>query len=263
MTKAITMLEEVCREYPNHPAYRFDLCDTLAMLDPRSPNLKQEDLNIVLDRLRRALEIANELSVEYPNEPTYMSSRVQIHHKLASALAHLAQLDDETDHSEMLAESEFHHRQAIALQASLVDSFPDVTAHAIWLAILRGSFARSLTERGQFDEAYLLLETTAADLEERLQADSDQKPVRGSLIFCYWGQVSILTQMGRDDEALQVMERIKKLQGDMPWARRPPGRPPQTPRGGDRDGAPERREPKRDVPLDPASDSPPADSLPS
>ncbi len=250
MTEAITMLEEVCREFPNHPGYRFDLCDTLAMLDPRSPNLTQEDLDIVLDRLRRALEIADELSVNYPNEPTYVSSRVQIHHKLGSALTHLAQLDDETDHSEMLAESEFHHRRAIALQASLVDSFPDVTAHAIWLAILRGAFARSLTERGQFDEAYLLLETTAADLEERLETDPDQKPVRGSLIFCYWGQVSILTQMGRDDEALQVMERIKKLQGDMPWTRRPPGRPPQSPGSSHREEAPQHFEPKQDAPLD-------------
>jgi tetratricopeptide (TPR) repeat protein len=250
LATAIAMLEDICREFPNHAAYQYDLCVTLAMLDPRSPDLTPEELEVAVDRLARAQQIADQLSAKYPNEPTYISNRVQIHHKLAFALAHQAQLNDAFDDSEILAESEDHYRQAIALQASLVDDFPEVMGHAIWLAILRGSFARSLTERGQYEEAFLLLETTAADLEERLKTDPDQRPVRGSLVFCYWGQVSILTQMGRDDEALQVMERIKKLQGDMSWSRTRPGGPPGSPPRDDRTEAPESPKPDSDAPRD-------------
>ncbi len=250
LAKAIAMLEEICREVPNHIGYRLDLCDTLAMLDPRSPDLTLEDLDVVEDRLTRALQIANRLGVEYPNEPTYLASQVHVHHKLAFALAHRARLDVATDDGVALALSEQHHRRAIALQAFLVDNFPDVTAHAVWLAILRGSFARSLASRQQFDEAYMLLEASAADLNERLRDDTEQRSIRGSLMFCYWGQLMILTQMGRDDDALEVMERIKELRGNMPWPKPPSGRPPESPPSGEPDEGSEKqevREPRQDA----------------
>ena len=72
------------------------------------------------------------------------------------------------------------------------------------------------------------------------------------------GHENFLTEMGRDDEALEVMERIRDLQGDMPWPKPRPGRPPENLRNDARETAPERRELMSAPPSDPSTSSAPS-----
>lgn len=219
LEKAILMLQEICRDFPNQVDYRFDLCETYARVDPRWPHTTEGESSTVEDRLRKALAIADELTEKYPNEPAYMASQARIHLQLATSLQHKARLENKQARDALLTEVEQLHRSALAIQSSLARGFPDVTSYVVGLAIIKDSLARLLIDRSEFDEARKLLESSIADLEERIGADPEQMPLRGFLFHNYMGYAMLLGKMGEGKLASDIFQRAQQMHGRSPQAK--------------------------------------------
>jgi len=214
--KAITMLQEICRDFPENVDYRFDLCETYARVDPRWPYPSEEKSSVVEDRLRKAIAIADELAEKYPNEPAYMASQARVHLQLAASLQHRARLKNEQDRQAVLDEAEQLSRSALAIQSSLAQSFPSMTSYVVGLAIIKDSLARLLTDRSEFDEARSLLESSISYLKKRLAADPEQRSLRGFLFHNYTMYAMLLGRMGEAELASEVFQQAHQMHGRSP-----------------------------------------------
>jgi len=216
LEKAITILQEICRDFPNQIDYRFDLCETYVRVEPRWPYTQGEESTVVEDRLREAMAIADELAKKHPNEPAYVASQARIHLQLAGNLQHKARLENKQDRETVLAEAEQLSRSSLAIQSSLVQNFPDMTSYAVGLAIIKGSLAKSLADRQEFDEARSLMESAISDLEERQAADPEEHSIRGFLFHNYMMYSMLLTRMDEGELASDIMQRAHQMRGGSP-----------------------------------------------
>jgi len=236
LTGAIEMLEEICHDFPNHVDYRFDLCETYARVEPRWPFPAAEDSSIAEDRLGKALEIADELAKKYPNEPAYMASQARINLQLAGSLLHKARLEGDQGKEALVADAEKHNRAALAIQSSLAQGYPDVTSYVIGLAIVKYSMARLLADRSEFEEARSLLESSIADLEQRLTTVPEQRFIRGMLFHNNLRYATVLTKMGEDELAAEVLQQATQMHGRSPRGKPRFGRGPRWGSQGERGG---------------------------
>ena len=226
LTRATEMLEEICHDFPNHVDYRFDLCETYARVEPRWPYPAAEDSSIAEDRLGKALEIADELAKKYPNEPAYMASQARINLQLAGSLLHKARLQGDQGKETLVADAEKYNRAALAIQSSLAQGYPDVTSYVIGLAIVKEPLARLLADRSEFAEARSLLESSIADLEQRLTTVPEQRFIRGMLFYNNLGYATVLNKMGEDELAAEVLQQATQMHGRSPHGKPRFGRGP-------------------------------------
>jgi hypothetical protein len=173
---------------------------------------------------------------------------MDIYYKLGASLARRARAADDPESAMLLDEAERHHRSAVAIGASLVDGFPDVTSYTVWYAISRCFLAGVLSRQGNYDEAQSLLDSTIADLRAKLKADPSLRALRGSLIHCYITQFFVLWEMGEIDLASSAMEKAQELRGRPSWIGPGRGRTPFGRRMSGRGGPNHRRgdEPAKD-----------------
>jgi len=216
LEKAIAMLQEICSDFPKQVDYRFDLCETYARVDPGWPHSTEGESSSVEDRLRNALAIADELAENYPNEPAYMASQARIHLQLAGSLQHKTRLENKQNRDSLLAEIEQLNRNALAIQSSLAEGFPDVTSYVVGLAIVKDSLARLLIDRSEFDEARSLLESSIADLEKRTAAAPEQRALRGFLFHNYMAYAMLLEKTGEGKLASDIFQRAHKMHDRSP-----------------------------------------------
>jgi eukaryotic-like serine/threonine-protein kinase len=196
-SKAIEILRKLADDFPEVSDFRHDLSKAYAKLDPRDPQFSGDRCAVAEERLRRSLSILERLVAEHPNVPDYAVSQVQTLYTLSEVLRRARGSDD----------GETALRKALARQSSLVAQFPDVRSYKAWQAILQESLAKLLSDRDQLKEARTLLETAIAGLEQLLKSEPQALYVRDLLGRCYANLADVLTNMGEEQQAAEVLRR--------------------------------------------------------
>ena len=204
--KAVDILRQLVDDFPEVPEYRFDLSKTYAKLDLHDLDF---DTTLYADaekRLRQALRISEGLVAEHPPVPDYAAAQVQILYTLAEVLRRTRRPED--------VESTL--RKALALQVSLVEQFPKAASYKSWQAILQDSLAKLLANRDQTKESRALLESAVTALEELSKSEPQAGYVQNILGRCYKSLADVLTQLGEDDRADEMLRRGRSHQFDSP-----------------------------------------------
>jgi tetratricopeptide (TPR) repeat protein len=116
---AIKHLDELARDFPDEPVYRFELADTLCI--PASRNSDDEAASELMQRVRRAIVLCEDLIESYPNVTEYQAL-------MGTSLSRQAILLHQQDNFAAASES-FH--QAIDLQQPLAVRFASVSLYQI------------------------------------------------------------------------------------------------------------------------------------
>ena len=221
LNQATEILTKLVEDFPHVPDYRYDLCETYAMLDVRG-HLRSPDSSAVAERnFRKALAISEKLVAENPYIPHYLASQAHIYHKLGAIL----------ERTRRPQEAEQCYRKCSSVQSSLVSQFPDVPSYKLWLAQFRRTLAGSLLRRDELAEARALLEETTTMLSDLVAGDPSLWYVHGLLTESYSALAVVLRRNGEDPLAAQATRRAeehrKKMHENMPHDRPPR---PQAPR---------------------------------
>jgi len=235
LSKATAILEKLAVDFADVPDYRYDLSKTYAMVDfpplfffpfpgSQDETAKQrwrEAAKTAEERLRKALEISEQLVAEHPNVPDYAVSQVQIQLRLGDLLRPGDQ--DQKDAAEKCL------RSALALQSSLVRRFPQNASYQVLLLFVRGSLADLLRERGELPEARSLLEASVKVLKDLVQKEPRQVHLRGVLLGNYLGLANVLRQMGEEQAAEEALRQAGQLGPWGPGEKQGPREPPHGP----------------------------------
>lgn len=135
---AVSILRSQLDETPEDTNVRFELVVTLADVNIRGLR-SQARLNDASGRLREALDEIGNLRIINPDNASFLVSEIHLRHKL-SAIARTQSRFDDAD--AMLSE-------AIRLQTSLIQKWPESVLHRCWRAMLYRSQA---TMYGQWDK---------------------------------------------------------------------------------------------------------------
>lgn len=119
ITTAIQHLDELARDFPEDPVYRFELADTLCIRPSR--NSETETATEFLQRVRRAIVLCEDLIESYPNVTEYQAL-------MGTSLTHQATLLRQEQNFGLAAES---FLQAIELQQPLAEQFATVSLYQI------------------------------------------------------------------------------------------------------------------------------------
>ena len=215
LDQATRILEQLVRDFPQVPDYRFDLCQSYAMIDMRPHDLSPEDPSAAELRILKALALSEELTADHPQVAEYLASQAQIHHKLTAVLLRSGRHD----------EAEQSERKALLCQQKLVERAPDVVPFRIWLSAFRTSLADVLLTTGKLDEAKDQLQNAARTLDDLLGAHPEMWYLHGPLMGANETLAGIFRQAGRDDlasrAATQAEQHRQQFEKHLPP--RPPG----------------------------------------
>jgi tetratricopeptide (TPR) repeat protein len=151
--RAIAIFEELVKQHPDVPEYRYKLVDTYDMADPWSAD--PSALERLEQRFRRAQALIDQLVAESPDDLQYAQTRVHVLSKLGVVLQHLNRAGDAAT----------CYRQAIAVEGESIERWPSNGRLCMDRAVTRQALALLLLERGGRDEALTLLDAAAADLK--------------------------------------------------------------------------------------------------
>jgi tetratricopeptide (TPR) repeat protein len=208
------------KDFPKVSDYRYDLAETLGRVGgpgrPLSPDLLLESR----ERLEEALTISTGLVAEYPTMPQYAASQAQIFDKLGFVF----------ERTQETKKAETARRKAIALQSDLIQKHPDVIAYHYSLLVMQSSLARNLLQRGNWNEAKSLLESSTARLELLFSKDPKLGFLRMALDSSYRDLGQVLVHLGETELATAAFKKAEAFgpgRGPRPQGRRtdfPPDR---------------------------------------
>jgi eukaryotic-like serine/threonine-protein kinase len=215
LDRGTRILEQLVRDFPQVPDYRFDLCQSYAMIGMGPHGLPAKDVPAAETRLRKALTLSEALTAEYPQAAEYLSSQAQIHHRLGAILQQMGHRD----------QAEQAERAALACQQKLVAQAPDVVSFRIWLSAYRTSLVDMLLQVGKTDEAKDQGQQAIDMLGDLLAAHPEMWYLHGPLMDAYETLAGILRQMGQNEPATaataQARQHRRLLEEHLPpW---PPG----------------------------------------
>jgi serine/threonine protein kinase len=235
LVKAISLLDELVKQHPSNPNYRFllALCHR-----ERIPGLARRDRDAVHKALNQATEILERLVQDFPEAPDYryelcetyampqardpalsrdeprgveerLRKALDVSEKLAAAHPSIPQYQASQARilhelaivlrsPRRLDEAERIGRKAVAVQAALVSQFPEVPDYQVWLAAFRNSWADMLLARGQPREARAALKDTVSSLEELLKKQPEMWFLHGLLAQGY-GTLSAALRAGGEE----------------------------------------------------------------
>ena len=166
LATAIKHLDELARDFPEEPAYRFELADTLCMRASRT--IEEGVLDETIQRARRAIVLSEDLIASYPNVNEYQAI-------MGTSLSRQGTLLRRQKNYELAIES-FH--KAIEFQRPLAERFTTVSLYQIaYLQSLWGLSEISVA-MSQPDEAIGYLETAI----DRLQILVNNAPANRMLV---------------------------------------------------------------------------------
>lgn len=197
---AVEILSGLVKDYPLTPEYRFDLCETFAAVDSRGQAQNREDLARVETRLKKALELSQELLRQQPNVPEYLASQSHIYHKLGEVTRKLRHPDEAIQ----------NNRKAVEIQTALAREFPQVETYQVWLSAFRNSLADILIARGNSGEARPLLETNIAQTEKLLKANPSLWYLHTVLMDDYRSLASILEANKETEPAARATQAAQE-----------------------------------------------------
>jgi serine/threonine protein kinase/tetratricopeptide (TPR) repeat protein len=149
--EAVDILEQLVRDFPSHPDYRYELADTYAAAAYRS----RDDETEAADSYRRAIEIADDLVAQYPALPEYKLLLARIHSRFADFLRSISSDEDAV----------VHLRRAVDLNRSMIAEFSHVEIHQFRLAWNLRQLAEAELAVGRKDKARALLNESLGVVE--------------------------------------------------------------------------------------------------
>jgi tetratricopeptide (TPR) repeat protein len=200
VANAIRILEQLDRQFPDVPEYRYELSETLAMLETnlRNPMMRRE----AEKRYQRAVELAADLTRRYPGVPDYQASLARSQRKLGTVLRNtLGKLED--------AEKAF--RAAVIAQRSLVDRFPDVPDYQLFLAESELSLGELLRDRNRLGDAKTVLEDSLAVLEGLPESSQNNLYARRLLANQYQAMADTLFRLGEKEAAEEMRKKAAEI----------------------------------------------------
>jgi tetratricopeptide (TPR) repeat protein len=211
-TEAIDLLEQLVKQFPHVPEYRFDLSATLALMDVRGPAKDLPRSAVKEADILEALRLSRELVAEHPNVPDYQLAKAQIHHKLA-----LVQKQKSPEKAEK------NLRQAVELQNSLVQRFPKVAVHQLMNVLFQDALADMLLEQKKWQESRTLLESSIRQLKQLVGQDKSMMYMGGSLADDYAKLARVLHELWKPELAAQADLQAREVRQSLPKG--PPGFP--------------------------------------
>jgi tetratricopeptide (TPR) repeat protein len=212
LQKATDILEELVEDFPEVADYRHDLIGTYAMSGPWWRRASDDEADAAKERLQLALKMSEELVAEHPNVPDYASSRILVLTKHAETIRRSGQRD--------VAEASF--REALSLQSSLVEQFPEVARFKFFQTHLQRSLAEVLRAQKEFAEARSLLEHSVTILTGLVEHDTTAPFARMSMSGHYATLADVLGDMGEDELAAEARSQVVKFRPPRPFGPRAP-----------------------------------------
>jgi tetratricopeptide (TPR) repeat protein len=202
--RGIEILEALVKAFPGIPDYAYDLSEACARMHIPEPRVPPEIEETVEQRFSRALVLIEELVLKHPDVPDFLASHARLQLKLVSFYGQV----------ERWADAEHTFRQAIALQARLVNAFPDSPYYAVWMATFRIALADALIRRDQPGEASTELQGTVAALLLQLKQRPTMNSLHDLLAWAYAQLELALRQAGESaqaDEAGRDAEQYRTM----------------------------------------------------
>ena len=164
---AIRILESLVEEFPTTPDYRYELGNAYAelgfaaMRGPAAGVSHASEQPAIEQHLRHALEVTQDLELNYPNIPKYLMQQTRLHDTLGLTLRR----------SGRLQEAEQQYRQALQIQRRVVLNASEPWRHEVWQGQCQLSLAEVLREMNRLDESRSELTSLLTRLEQ-LGSDS-------------------------------------------------------------------------------------------
>jgi tetratricopeptide (TPR) repeat protein len=198
--RAIEILQDLVKAFPGIPDYAYDLSEAYARMHIPQPPIPPEIQNTIEQRLGRSLALLEKLAIQHPDVPDFLVSEAHLHHKLGSFHRRM----------ERWADAEQSFRKAIAIQALLVNQFPDAPYHGLWMATFRIALADALIRQDRPGEARTELEGTISTLWLELKQRPEMHSLHDMLALGYSQLEIALRQAGEKalaDEAARKAEQ--------------------------------------------------------
>jgi tetratricopeptide (TPR) repeat protein len=203
--EAIGLLEQLVKHYPKVPEYRFDLSETLALLDVRGPFGPYSGGKTPEKDAQEALRLSRDLVAEHPNVPDYQLSKAQIHFRLG-----LIQRFTQRDKAEK------NLRQAVDLQHALVQRFPRVPFHRFLKVVFQDALVDVLMDQKKWEESRPLLESSLALLKQLAAEDQHVPFLSYTLAEDYAKLARVHYALGSRRLGLQADRQYRELRLAMP-----------------------------------------------
>ncbi len=154
--QSVSILRELCEEFPHSLEYQFHLSDIYARIPMPPVELESCEL-----RVTNALKLSATLIEEQPHVADYMELHVHNHHRMSRVLR--------SSHRRAAAMS--HAAQAFDFQSRLMRRHPEMLVHHLWKARIARNYAQLLDDPAAARE---LLNTEIAELESLTAPESDR-----------------------------------------------------------------------------------------
>ena len=198
--RAIEILESLVQGFPAIPDYAYDLSEAYARIRIPRPPVPPEAQRRIEDRFGRALALIEALAARQPDVPDFAAALARMHDRLGSFHRQL----------ERWAEAEKNFRKAIAVQAPLVNQFPDAPYYGLWMATFRIALADTLIRRNQPGEARAELEDALATLLRQLERTPTLVRPHDLLALGYANLEIVLRQAGENDRADEAARQAEQ-----------------------------------------------------
>ena len=197
---AIEILEGLVKAFPAIPDYTYDLSEAYARIHIPRPPIPPEVQKTIEERFSKSLALLEQLVTKHPDVPDFLAAEARIHDKVGSF------------HRQMghWAEAERSFRRAVAVQAPLVDQFPDAPYFGLWMASFRIALAEALIRRDQPGEARAELEGTISALLRQLRQRPEIPPPHSLLALGYSKLEIALRQTGEKDLADEAARKAEQ-----------------------------------------------------
>jgi tetratricopeptide (TPR) repeat protein len=251
--KAVAILEQLDRAYPNVPEYQhllaccyrdsppdrfgfgppqpggngdkaIDLLRKLVAENPKVPDYKLD----LCETLRRSppawppnaeesRKLRDRLQEAVSTAAGLASQYPNVPQYTAAHAQYLDRLGMELNMAHERAEAEKVNRKAVTIQTALMKQYPQVVAYRFWLSLMECSLARALTEPEQTAEARLRLESAAGRLEVLRKEQPKLDAVRPFLAMAYGELAQVLRRSGEPEAAMKAQKKAEELgQGGRP-----------------------------------------------
>lgn len=211
-TQAVAILEELHQAAPHVTDYQFELAEAYRAIEwrqcwrHRRKERPTEELNNSEQRLRRALEVSNNLEIRNPDIPQYYALKKSLHHILASVL----------ERKNDLVEAEHQYEQAIENQRNVVLRSNDPEYQRVWLYHTQLNHAQVLCDLNETNQARERLEDVVHGFEELLELpainDSGyfRRSVEKYLAQSYAAFARVLNQLDEHEQAEAILKKAEK-----------------------------------------------------
>ena len=207
LQRAIDLLKDLTRRYPQVDMYRLELADTLLLTLPRDG--EAVELNFELrQRTDEALAIAQGLVREMPDAPEYRATLAGAYRKKGAL--HFA--------SDQFPEAESSYREAQRLVIELRDQFPSLPIYQVAAAKICQQLGNLWRQQERFDESRQGLARGIAELRAFAATQEYGHFYDFLLVEMLGGLVTTIEEMGEDPSQVSselevVSERLRNRRG--------------------------------------------------